>query len=133
MIVTIDVLKAHYNYEYTNPYKRTKLVEASSPLSSAPAPTAPNSASSSQSNLGTCSSAMFSVGNLIWGAVRGHTAWPGKIVPAPSADRPQSESTCWVRWFGGHKPSIELVQISSLISLSEGLDAHHKAQKDNRK
>lgn len=37
-----------------------------------------------------------------------------------------------MRWFGG-KPSIELVQISSLKSLSEGLDAHHKAQKDNRK
>lgn len=75
---------------------------------------------------------MFSVGNLVWGAVRGHTAWPGKIVPAPNSSSPQSDTTSWVRWFGG-KPSVELVQISSLKSLSEGLEAHHKAQKDNRK
>lgn len=72
----------------------------------------------------------FCVGELVWGAVRGHTAWPGKIV-APIATQ-NCDSTCWVRWFGG-KPSIEQVQISSLISLSEGLDAHHRAQKDNRK
>lgn len=75
---------------------------------------------------------MFSVGNLVWGAVRGHTAWPGKIVSTPNADKPQCESTRWVRWFGG-KPSVELVQIASLKSLSEGLEAHHKAQKDIRK
>lgn len=80
----------------------------------------------------------FCIGELVWGdpsrgPVRGHTAaWPGKIVPAPNSYTPQSDSTCWVRWFGG-KPSIELVQISSLKSLSDGLEAHHKAQKDNRK
>lgn len=82
-------------------------------------------------------STTFCVGDLIFGdpsrgPVRGHTAWPGKIVQAPNSYTPQNETTCWVRWFGG-KPSIELVQISSLKSLSEGLEAHHKAQKDNRK
>lgn len=104
-----------------------QLVETSSPTSQ---PANTNSMSSStQPN----PSAMFSVGNLVWGAVRGHTAWPGKIVPAPNASSPpQSDATSWVRWFGG-KPSVELVQISSLKSLSEGLEAHHKAQKDNRK
>lgn len=75
---------------------------------------------------------MFSVGNLVWGKFHFEKAWPGKIVPGPNSDKLQSESTCWVRWFGG-KPSIELVQISSLKSLSEGLEAHHRAQKDNRK
>lgn len=75
---------------------------------------------------------MFSVGNVVWGAVRGHPAWPGKIVPAPNASTDQTDSTCWVRWFGG-KPTVELVDIASLKSLSEGLEAHHKAQKDNRK
>lgn len=76
---------------------------------------------------------MFSVDKLVWGAVRGHTAWPGKVVPAPTnVFATPNDSTCWVRWFGG-KPSVEQVQMSSLKSLSEGLDAHHKAQKDNRK
>lgn len=86
----------------------------------------------------TNSSATFSVGELVWGAVRGQKnfLWPGKIVPAPNSDCTQpNDLTCWVRWFGGKcgKHSIEPVQISSLKSLSEGLDAHHKAQKDNRK
>lgn len=76
---------------------------------------------------------MFSVGELVWGAVRGHTAWPGKVVPAPHSDCTQpNDSNCFVRWFGG-RPIVELVQTSSLKSLSEGLDAHHKAQKENRK
>ncbi|XP_055315430.1 uncharacterized protein DDB_G0283357 isoform X2 [Sitodiplosis mosellana] len=98
-----------------------------------------NSKSTNPSNVCTSPPTTFSVGELVWGdpsrgPVRGHTAWPGKIVKNPTTNSytPQSDSTCWVRWFGG-KPSIELVQISSLKSLSEGLDAHHKAQKDNRK
>lgn len=80
----------------------------------------------------TNTTSVFSVGNLVWGSCRGHTAWPGKIVPAPNASTSSSDSTCWVRWFGG-RPNAELVQISSLKSLSEGLEAHHRAQKDNRK
>lgn len=78
-------------------------------------------------------STMFSVGELVWGPVRGHTAWPGKVVPAPHNNCTQpNDSMCWVRWFGG-KSSIAQVHTSSLKSLSEGLEAHHKAQKDNRK
>lgn len=86
--------------------------------------------------------ATFCIGELVWGAARGHPAWPGKIVGAggknilpPVHNRvgvaTPSDST-WVRWFGG-RPNIELVAINSLKSLSEGLEAHHKAQKDTRK
>lgn len=75
----------------------------------------------------------FCNGELVWGAVRGHSAWPGKIVSAPDGVTTSNDSTHqWVRWFG-NKPSIELVNISSLKSLTDGLEAHHKAQKDIRK
>lgn len=77
------------------------------------------------------SSTEFCIGELIWGAARGHPAWPGKIVPAPPGVTTASDST-WVRWFGG-RTTVEMVAIQSLKSLSEGLDAHHKAQKDTRK
>lgn len=81
----------------------------------------------------------FTVGELVWGAARGHPSLPGKIVPAPSGDgggsggdsSPNGRSV-WVRWFGG-RPVIELVSMASLKSLSEGLEAHHRAQKDTRK
>lgn len=76
-------------------------------------------------------SAEFRIGELIWGAARGHPAWPGKIVSAPSGVTTPHDST-WVRWFGS-RPNVEMVTILSLKSLSEGLDAHHKAQKDTRK
>lgn len=82
--------------------------------------------------MGTNAPPTFCVGELVWGAVRGHTAWPGKIVAPIGCSSQNDSNLCWVRWFGS-KPSIEQVQISSLKSLSEGLDAHHKAQKDNRK
>lgn len=71
------------------------------------------------------------IGELIWGAARGHPAWPGKIVSAPPGVFTPNDST-WVRWFGGRN-NVEMVAISSLKSLSDGLDAHHKAQKDTRK
>ncbi|KAJ6639145.1 Methyl-CpG-binding domain protein 5, partial [Pseudolycoriella hygida] len=67
----------------------------------------------------------------VWGAARGHPAWPGKIVSPPEGVATSSDST-WVQWFGG-RPHVELVSITSLKSLSEGLEAHHKAQKDTRK
>lgn len=76
-------------------------------------------------------SAIFCVGEVIWGPARGHPAWPGKIVSAPDGLATPSDST-WVRWFGG-RPNIELVTIGSLKSLTEGFEAHHKAQKDTRK
>lgn len=77
-------------------------------------------------------STSFCVGELVWGAARGHPAWPGKIVTPPEGVATCSDST-WVQWFGGRPHHIELVSIASLKSLSEGLDAHHKAQKDTRK
>lgn len=72
------------------------------------------------------------IGELVWGAARGHPAWPGKIVKAPEGVVATPSDSTWVRWFGG-RPNVELVAINSLKSLSEGLDAHHKAQKDTRK
>lgn len=79
----------------------------------------------------------FCVGELIWGTARGYPAWPGKIVRMPegacSTTQQQSENV-WVQWFGaGGRSNSELVAMNSLQSLSEGLDAHHKAQKDTRK
>lgn len=80
----------------------------------------------------------FSVGELVWGAARGHPSLPGKVVPAPSGGGSGGESassgkrSVWVRWFGG-RPVIELVPLESLKSLSEGLEAHHSALKDTRK
>lgn len=91
----------------------------------------------------------FSVGELVWGAARGHPSLPGKVVSAPRGASGDSSSdaggdgtkskkknnknkSVWVRWFGG-RPVIELVPMESLKSLSEGLDAHHKALKDTRK
>lgn len=73
----------------------------------------------------------FCIGELVWGSARGHPAWPGKIVSPPEGVATSSDST-WVQWFGG-RPNVELVSTNSLKSLSEGLDAHHKAQKDTRK
>lgn len=77
------------------------------------------------------SSTEFCVGELIWGAAHGHPAWPGKIVTSPPGYTTPRRST-WVRWFG-RRTNVEMVTILSLKSLSEGLDAHHKAQKDSRK
>lgn len=74
---------------------------------------------------------MYSPGELIWGSARGHPAWPGKIVNSPDGTSTPNDSA-WVQWFGG-RPNVELVSTQTLKTLSEGLDAHHKAQKDTRK
>lgn len=73
----------------------------------------------------------FSVGDLVWGAVRGCDAWPGKIVDGPDGE-PTSSDCVWVKWFGGRQ-NTEMVLCGTLKSLSEGLEAHHAAQKDTRK
>ncbi|XP_053668420.1 mucin-4 [Anopheles marshallii] len=113
-----------------------------------------------QQRAATC---QFRVGDLVWGAVRGFPAWPGKVLPTPTttavgcqealkastlADAtvsppPSAESTpdanvpqqghVWVRWFGTGRASAERVEIGTLQSLSEGLEIHHRAQKDARK
>ncbi|ALC46109.1 sba [Drosophila busckii] len=78
----------------------------------------------------------FAIGELIWGPARGHPAWPGKIVKMPDGVCTPSQQFdhVWVQWFGGGgRSSSELITVNSLQSLSEGLEAHHKAQKDTRK
>uniref|UniRef100_A0A182UFA2 PWWP domain-containing protein n=1 Tax=Anopheles melas TaxID=34690 RepID=A0A182UFA2_9DIPT len=81
----------------------------------------------------------FRVGDLVWGAVRGFPAWPGKVLPVPATDPdPSAPSSVdpehvWVRWFGTGRTNAERVEIGTLQSLSEGLEMHHRAQKDARK
>lgn len=78
----------------------------------------------------------FAIGELIWGPARGHPAWPGKIVKMPDGVCTPSQQFdhVWVQWFGGSgRSSTELIPVNLLQSLSEGLEAHHKAQKDTRK
>lgn len=75
--------------------------------------------------------ANFKIGDLIWGATRGCDAWPGKIVNGPDGE-PNSSDCVLVKWFGGRQ-NTEMMLCSKLKSLSEGLEAHHAAQKDTRK
>lgn len=82
---------------------------------------------------------LFRVGDLVWGAVRGFPAWPGKVLPVPATEPdPSAPSSVdpehvWVRWFGTGRTNAERVEIGTLQSLSEGLEMHHRAQKDARK
>ncbi|XP_021935845.1 uncharacterized protein LOC110837716 isoform X3 [Zootermopsis nevadensis] len=69
----------------------------------------------------------LSEGDLVWGAARGFPAWPGKLVgPVTDGDK------VWVRWFGGDR-ALTQVSLQSLKTLSEGLEAHHRARKKFRK
>lgn len=69
----------------------------------------------------------LSEGDLVWGAARGFPAWPGKLVgPVTDGDK------VWVRWFGGDR-ALTQVPLQSLKTLSEGLEAHHRARKKFRK
>lgn len=104
----------------------------SSPAHQSPPPLSLPSPSKSPPALLSSTTSSFCVDELVWGAARGHPAWPGKIVQPPEGVATSTDST-WVQWFGGRPHHIELVAIASLKSLSEGLDAHHKAQKDTRK
>lgn len=91
-------------------------------------PTSPSSSSSPA--LAASLQRTFAVGELIWGPARGFPAWPGKVVKILDN---QTESV-WVQWFGGGgRSNTEIMAIRLLQSLSEGLEAHHKAQKDTRK
>lgn len=74
----------------------------------------------------------FKIGDLVWGAVRGAVAWPGKIVNGPDGE-PTSSDCVWVKWYGERRQHTEMVLTNKLQSLSEGLEAHHAAQKDSRK
>lgn len=115
------------NKRITRKKKHKNCTESSSSATSNSTSVMQTSVCSSQSNT------VFNIGELVWGPVRGYMAWPGKIVSQPNdVSHTNDSTTCWVRWFGS-KPNVELVQCSSLKSLSEGLEAHHKAQRDNRK
>lgn len=67
-------------------------------------------------------------GDLVWGSARGSPAWPGKLVGPIGSD-----GRTLVRWFGGHISSPTRVHVSQLQSLSQGLEAHHKASNKGRK
>lgn len=72
---------------------------------------------------------------MVWGpGVRGYSHWPGKVVSAQAvaARNLDAESVC-VQWFGGRPNHIEAVAVCQLKTLSEGLDAQHRAQQDSRK
>ncbi|KAF4516970.1 hypothetical protein B566_EDAN005571 [Ephemera danica] len=89
----------------------------------------------------------LAVGDLVWGPARGFPSWPGKLValettptetaaaaaplPSPSSS-PLSERMVWVRWFGDVTTPSQ-VQLRLLKTLSEGLEAHHRATKKLRK
>lgn len=68
---------------------------------------------------------MFNAGDVVWGPVRGFASWPGKLVARLGDDR-------WtVRWFGSGSTGI--VAAERLLSLTEGLEAHHAARTKHRK
>lgn len=100
-------------------------VDAIESEDSMPSPVPTSIATTSQTNTN------FKVGDLIWGATRGCDAWPGKIVQGPDGE-PTPSDCVWVKWFGGRQ-NTEIMLCNTLKSLSEGLEAHHAAQKDTRK
>lgn len=68
----------------------------------------------------------FKVGDLVWGPVKGYASWPGKL-------RARAHGGRWaVRWFGAERPPAALHH-SRLLTLSEGLEAHHAARTNHRK
>lgn len=73
------------------------------------------------------------VGEVVWGCARGSAAWPGKV----EALGPSGSLSVWIRWYGrsgaSSNTALSRVDIKSLKSLSEGLEAHHRARKKFRK
>ncbi|KAJ0178757.1 hypothetical protein K1T71_005532 [Dendrolimus kikuchii] len=68
----------------------------------------------------------FRAGEVVWGPHKGHASWPGKV----EACRGHGRVT--VRWFGGERARA-LLHASRLLTLSEGLEAHHAARTKHRK
>ncbi|KAL5010176.1 hypothetical protein ScPMuIL_012481 [Solemya velum] len=75
----------------------------------------------------------FNVGDLVWGQIRGFPSWPGKLVNENEVKGSQKaeDGKLWVRWFGDH--TFTQVEPDKLKTLSEGLEAHHRARKKYRK
>ncbi|RVE54056.1 hypothetical protein evm_001179 [Chilo suppressalis] len=69
----------------------------------------------------------FRVGDLVWGPVRGHASWPGKLAARAGPGR-------WrVRWFGAVTAHAAPTPQARLLTLTEGLEAHHTARTNRRK
>lgn len=102
-----------------------------SPASSASPPSQSPTTILQNCNAGSQLNCIFGIGDLVWGEVRGCDAWPGKIVNLPEGE-PTPSDCVWVKWFGGRQ-NTEMVNVNTLKSLSDGLEAHHAAQKDTRK
>lgn len=102
------------------------------PENTAPSPSPVVSPGATHSSANGATTRSFSVDELVWGAVRGFPAWPGKVIDSPDDGRTIPVDCVWVRWFGG-RPNAEKVAVNGLKTLSEGLEAHHRAHKDARK
>eukprot|EP00057_Strongylocentrotus_purpuratus_P007828 XP_011662302.1 PREDICTED: uncharacterized protein LOC100890897 isoform X1 [Strongylocentrotus purpuratus] len=71
-------------------------------------------------------------GDLVWGQIRGYSSWPGKVVSDAEVkgQKKKEEGKVWVMWFGDH--SFTQVEPTKLKTLTEGLEAHHKARTRHR-
>ncbi|KAL4229378.1 Methyl-CpG-binding domain protein 5 [Mactra antiquata] len=78
-------------------------------------------------------SCSFNTGDLVWGQIRGFPSWPGKLVEKTEMKGGESleEGKVLVKWFGDN--TITQVEPSKLKTLSEGLEAHHRARKKHRR
>ncbi|XP_016140327.1 DNA (cytosine-5)-methyltransferase 3A-like isoform X8 [Sinocyclocheilus grahami] len=67
----------------------------------------------------------FSIGELVWGKLRGFSWWPGQIVTWLMTGRSRAaEGTRWVKWFGDGKFSV--VCVEKLLPLSSFHKAFHQ-------
>lgn len=58
--------------------------------------------------------------------MKGYASWPGKLMERSGEDK-------WtVRWFGADK-AMGSVEDGRLLTLTEGLEAHHAARTKHRK
>ncbi|XP_054724058.1 uncharacterized protein LOC129234169 [Uloborus diversus] len=75
----------------------------------------------------------FNDGDLVWGQIRGFPSWPGKLVKEEEVKgtHKTEDGKLWVRWFGDH--TFTQVEPDKLKTLSEGLEAHHRARKRHRR
>lgn len=75
----------------------------------------------------------FDVGDLVWGQIKGFPSWPGKLVRADQVrgHHMAQDGKLWVQWFGDH--TFTQVEPEKLKTLSEGLEAHHRARKKYRR
>ncbi|KAH3699262.1 uncharacterized protein LOC127859870 [Dreissena polymorpha] len=74
----------------------------------------------------------FSTGDLVWGQIRGFPSWPGKLVETDTKQGlVADEGKLLVKWFGDN--TVTRVEPDKLKTLSEGLEAHHRARKKHRR